>query len=752
MLFKIATANSRKSKFWECKTFKWEEFVEILRTPKITNETQAEYFNFPKDMQDEIKDVGGFVGGELLKGQRKANTVLNRCLLTLDLDFATKDFKDRVFDFTYCIYSTRKHTESSPRFRLIIPLSRACSPDEYEALSRLIASDTGIDMFDDTTHEPHRLMYYPSISKNGEYVFKVENKTFLDVDKNLSRYKNWRDRKEWAVSSRVISNVNKKLIKQQNPTLKDGIVGVFCRGYNIYDAIEKYLTDVYEFCGKDRYTYVQGSTFGGMVVYDNGLFSYSNHSTDPTCGRLCNAFDLVRIHKFGHLDKQTKNLDSNPLPSYKAMCEFLKNDNDLSEWSKLLDKKSGNIQSISKAETIFKKDLKLKGKFGYDNFSRKILVLDSLPWNSNKDERQWTDVDDSGLRLYLESTYSFKNRNAINDAWILSAHNNAFNSVKDYLENLKWDKVKRLDTLFIDYLGVSDNLYSREVTRKSLVGAVARIFEPGIKLDTSLVLVGSQGVGKSRMVYKLGKDWFSDSLTTLKGKDAYEQIQGFWIIEIAELAAMRKLEVEAIKHFMSKQEDSFRGAYARNVETHKRQCIFICTTNTYDCLRDVSGGRRFWPLDADKSKAKKDIWNDFTDFEVDQIWAEALNLYLSGEKLILSKEASTMAGIQQELHTEFNPLEGIINSYLDMPVPENWGKMDLFERINYIRSDERRGIVRDKICVLEVWCEALSGDKKDLTLQKSREITDLILKNSNWVKISSIRTSLYGLQRGFKRV
>lgn len=417
------------------------------------------------------------------------------------------------------------------------------------------------------------------------------------------------------------------------------------------------------------------------------------------------------------------------------------------------NKKGIIIQSIANAELIMRCDEKIKGKIAFDTFTKKVWVLGSLPWNKSKEKRQWRDVDDARLRLYLEKTYGITHRNNIYDAWQSVIEYNSFNPVETYLKSLKHDGIKRLDTLFIEYLGVDDNIYSREATRKSLVGAVARVFEPGIKLDTSIVLVGSQGVGKSQIVHKLGKEWFSDSLVTVKGKEAYEQIQGFWIIEIAELAAMKKVEIEAVKHFMSKREDSFRGAYARNVETHKRQCIFICTTNTYDCLRDVTGGRRFYPLDVDKSRVKKDIWKDLNSYEIDQIWAEAVVLYKAGEKLILSPEAREIAEKEQESHTEYNPLEGVINEYLDMPVPDDWYDKDIYDRINYIRNQKKVGKLRDKICVLEIWCEALEADRKELTQQKSREIANLLLKNKKWSKSYTMPFGyLYGKQRGYKRI
>ncbi len=190
--------------------------------------------------------------------------------------------------------------------------------------------------------------------------------------------------------------------------------------------------------------------------------------------------------------------------------------------------------------------------------------------------------------------YGITNAKKITDAFLLTADSNRFHPVRNYLNSLKWDGQKRLETLFIDYLGAEDTAYVRAVTRKVLTGAVARVYEPGIKFDYALVLVGPQGIGKSEIISRLGCGFSSDTLTTLQGKEAYEQIQSFWLIELGELSALKKAEVETIKLFISKKEDAFRQAYARYTGRYPRQCIFIGTTNNDEFLKDQTGNRRFY--------------------------------------------------------------------------------------------------------------------------------------------------------------
>lgn len=324
----IAVGRSRREKDWKNKEMTWGQFLDRLRQTTYTGETVDEYKKLPKADRDNIKDVGGFVGGALKGGRRLLRTVTWRQLLTLDADFAGPGLWDKVailLDCACCAYSTHSHTPETPRLRLVIPLSRPVSPDEYPAIARRIAADIGIDLFDDTTYEPHRLMYWPSTPKDGEYVFELQDGPWLDADAVLARYPDWQDVSYWPESSRTRETRKKAAEKQGDPCAKNGLIGAFCRTYTVTEAIETFLSDVYAPCDTPgRYTYLPGSSTAGLVVYDEDRFAYSHHGTDPASGKLCNAFDLVRIHKFGERDEDAgHNTPTVKLPSYKAMLEFV---------------------------------------------------------------------------------------------------------------------------------------------------------------------------------------------------------------------------------------------------------------------------------------------------------------------------------------------------------------------------------------------------------------------------------------------
>lgn len=787
----IAVGRSRMDKKWKNKEITWSDLVRRLCETRRTSETITEYKKLPKTEQSQIKDVGGFVGGTLKSGRRTAESVASRQLLTLDADFAQPDFWDLVL-FTLespaaAIYSTHKHTADKPRLRLLLPLSRPVSPDEYQAIARRVAADIDIEQFDDTTYQPHRLMFWPSTPVDGDYIFEYNDDAFLDADTYLARYEDWRDQSQWPESSRVHAEIRQSAAKQEDPTTKKGIVGAFCRTYSVTEAMDTFLPGVYEPCeADDRYTYTAGTSAAGAVVYEDGKFLFSHHSTDPCCGKLVNAFDLVRIHKFRNLDDDASpNTPPGRLPSYQAMQALAADDDRVkvsigeerlaevrqdftadesdegpqdNSWLTQMDiNKWGKYESTAKnVKLILENDPALRGTAAIDDFAHRIVVLKDLPWRKRERSAVWLDSDDSSLRNYMEEIYGIRGRSVIEDALSEVTTRHAFNPLKEYLLGLVWDGIPRLDTVFIDYLGAEDTEFNRAISRKTLAAAVGRVLEPGIKFDTVLTLIGKQGQGKTSLVRKLAHGWHSESLVTVQGKDAMEHIQGFWLIELGELAAIRKADFELVKQFISKQEDSFRAAYGRRTERYPRQCIFIATTNRADFIRDQTGGRRWWPMQVDKERQKMSHFEELTDDVVGQIWAEAVDAFKGGEPLYLNDSMEAIAKELQEAHTDESPLAGLIYDFVDRPLPENWAKLDLGERRDFIHGDgldtPEGTVLRDRICAMEIWVELLNGDPKKLTRTQSIEINDILRKMEGWEQPQGgIRFVHYGAQKGFVR-
>ena len=326
----ISVGTGRKAVTWNRQELYWSEFVMRLSLPVRTPESFQQYKSLPKPEQDELKDVGGFVGGILTGPRRKNGNAGERHLVTLDADTIAPGGTNNILNIlsalgcAYAVYSTRKHEGAAPRLRIIMPLNTPCSADEYEPIARRVASYIGMQVFDPTTFEPVRLMYWPSCSMDSEFVFRYEDKPFLSKEKILATYTDWRNVSEWPEVPGAAKIRDRSAKKQGDPEAKKGIVGAFCRCFTIEDAMEQFLPGIYEPCADPgRYTYAEGSTVGGAVLYEGGKFLYSHHATDPCSGKLVNAFDMVRLHMFGEEDNGAKpDTPVGNLPSYRRMCEF----------------------------------------------------------------------------------------------------------------------------------------------------------------------------------------------------------------------------------------------------------------------------------------------------------------------------------------------------------------------------------------------------------------------------------------------
>nr|DAL45916.1 MAG TPA_asm: virulence associated protein E [Caudoviricetes sp.] len=781
----ISSAGNRFTAIWTKQKLFWTELIEKLKTPVRSTETLEEYLKYPKSKQDNLKDVGGFIGGELIENNRKKG-IVSRDIIALDLDNIepgkTEDVLKKVSSLgcAYAVYSTRKHSNYNPRLRVLIPGNRSLLPDEYEPVARKLASMIGIVLCDPTTFQVTRLMYWPSCSSDSQYVYAYEDKPFADIDGILKMYQDWHNISEWPQvpgSEKTITLLRKK---QENPLEKTGIIGAFCRSYSIVEAIEKFIPDAYEIHeGSNRLTYKGGSTFGGAILYEDGLFLYSHHATDPASMKLCNAFDLIRIHKFGELDIEAKEgTPVNKMPSFSKMTEMLLKDQKVKslmnrekmekvaedfadsdlDWMEELDVDgNGNYaKTRNNILLILQNDEQLKGKIAYDEFANRGLVLGSLPWNIEDKKRNWSEIDDAQLRLRLEHVYGITGDGKVSDALLAHAYNNRINDVKEYMVSLKWDGVKRLDTLLIDYFGAEDNVYTRATIRKMLVAAVARTMCAGVKFDTMLILAGPQGIGKSTFLCLLGKEWFSDSLQSFEGKEASEMIQGTLINEIGELTGLSKSEVNAVKQFLSKKEDIYREAYGRKTARFPRRCVFFGSTNEAEFLKDRTGNRRFWPVGLYINKPKKNIFEDLAG-EVDQIWAEAVKYWEDGEELFLTGEAKRIAEMEQDNYRESNVKEGLIQEYLSTRLPNNWDSLSISDRRATIESlmkdnnlKDGESFERTKICALEVWCECFRGDPKYMQRRDSIEINGILETLKGWKRSKSlVRFGPYGHQRGF---
>lgn len=789
MMCKVSLCNRRTNSRYKNQEKPWEWLKEKNRTPVRTTETVEEYPRLPKAERDALKDQGGFVGGWLKDGVRKNGHVLCRSVGALDADHIPEGVnfpalvREKLGGFDWFLYSTHRHTPAAPRFRLVVLFDREVSEEEYPPLMRQVAKDIGMDLFDDSTYQANRMMYWASCPSDGQFVFNESSGQALPADRYLGRYADWKDTSQWPVSSREPEILKQAAERQQDPLNKEGLVGVFCRTYfPVQAALEKFLQGVYAPTDCDgRWDYVPAESTAGVVIYDD-RFVYSHHTTDPACGKLLNAFDIVRIHRFGNDDTKK---------SYQEMCALALEQDEVklrldkerqealeadfggytpekqteepdSAWkmklryrpkSKELESTSWNLMLILRNDPDFM-------NFAFNEMAGKVQITGDLPWTRPEGNRFWRDADTAQMKVLLDNRYTVFPDRVLEACFTKATEDRRFHPVRDYLKALPpWDGKKRIETLFQRCLEAADTAYTRAVARKVFAGAVARILQPGVKFDSIPVLDGAQGIGKSSLFRELaGSEYYSEtlSLTDMSDKAGAEKLQGFWIAEIGELAGMRKADIEKVKAFLSTTDDAYRPSYGRTVESHPRQCIIVATVNGDNgYLRDTTGNRRFWVIKCGQTEQAKKF--SFSGEERDQIWAEAMHLWENGEKLYLDQDMIAAAEEIQRGAMEEDDRQGIVEAYLETLLPEKWQEMDLYERRMWLsgRNDpaQPKGTVqRKKVTNVEIWAECFGNDPGMMKKQDSGDLSAIMLRIRGWERTADReRVQLYGQQRVYVR-
>lgn len=808
MKISIATAKSRHIKRgWQNETLEWSELAERLSVPTVTSETMAEYSAMPRDRKVDCKDVGGFVGGWCINGMRRVENIMSRDLLTYDYDDfdATRleKVKEALEGLAWCLYSTHSHTKDSWRVRIIIPVERSINPDEFSAVARKVAEKIGMSGLDKGSFDLNRLMFWPSVSKDGDYMFETADGEFLNPAQILAEYSNWRDASEWplAEDERKADLFNANATpgtammafsrrgnggRLADPTEKTGIIGAFCRTYDVPAAIARYLGHMYNPAPNGHYTHAGSSTEGNAKLVEGGKYIYSFHDTDPLSRRMLNSWDLVRLGLFRDED-ETVSADTRTerLPSTKKMEELALNDpavkkrfveekgNDFADLDLETDEPSGekpepseekeedlfSLLDIVKGEVavtaknvgrILKLDPKLKDKLRLDVFSGNIEILGKLPWKTQG--KYWRNLDKDSLLTYFDKKYGMrKNTQIIERTFNDYLNNHCIHPVKEYLKNLpEWDGKKRLERLFVDVLGAEDLAVNRKLAELIFTAAVRRIEEPGAKFDYCVILFGPEGAYKSTLFSVMGGEWFSDSVSSIEGKDGKESIQGVWIAEISELTGLKKSEQSTQKSFISSQFDRFRPAYGTITEIRPRQCVIVGTTNEEHFLKGINDRNRRMPVVEIDPELKKIEENprEWLKKWRDQLWAEAKELEKKKEPLYLSKDYEAEIKEVQERHNSDldDPLYPAIVDYLDWWLPDGWEKKSL---------DERRALMNDphdpgdhfnyKHQRMQVTIPEILGECADMTpghpnyKKMARTVGQFMKRIPGWKNIGSTR-------------
>lgn len=768
LTFDIATAPKRNSFHWEQGTITWAELTSWLDKPAKT------------------KACGNYLVGLLVETtvthpkaketctglHRIKQAVKLRGMLTLDVDYPDEGFAvdaPLLLPYAMAIHSTYSSIPLEPRYRLLIPLDRPVTPDEYAVAAASVMQTLGQEQFDAGSSQPERYMFKPAAGDPDAYEHYVISGPVAPVAELLKDF-------NADLSTLPTPKPHKN---KRDPFTIDGPVGAFNRAYeNLEDVIAEYELP-YEQAETDRWHLVGASAAAGMSTVQPGLV-YSHHSNDPAYGQTCSAFDLVRLHLHGYLDEdKAAGTPVNRLPSHAAMLETattdlrvvreLVGDDFSAEMGQLaedvidedreanwrmqftLNSRSGfpeddirNWDLISKNDAAFK-------QLRFNEMTMAVEIGGDLPW------RKWAvgketfhSGDRSALALYIERVYRIRPPRAYLDDLISERSRAAsFNPVVDYLHTLKWDGVQRVETCLP---GVRPTKFTRLVGRKVMAAAVARMLDPGCKWDHMLVLFGEEGLGKSHWVEKMSKG-FSASLGRIGDKDTLITMQRSWIMTSDEGHSLRKADFDAQKEFITRNSDVFRLPYEREASAHPRHCVIWGTTNDDVFLRRQEGNRRFLIV---KCEEKVDF-DALTDHYVDQVWAEALHLYRAGEQLWLGGDDAALAAKEREAFTEEDALTGVIQAYLGTLIPEDWYSMSPEGRQLWLQNQSdgftAAGTERmDTVCSMQIWVEALGRRRGDHKRVDLLEINTALKQLQGWhPRPDNKWVPGYGMQKVFER-
>lgn len=740
------------------------DFAAGLKAPERLSVTASQYDAMCDEEKRKLK-FGGEVYAlstyrdDIQTGARDAQAYG----ITLDADEADTQLpevmKKHFPDVYMLIHTTFGSRENKPRYRILIFLDRTVTKEEYGELCRRVAEKVPEYKFDEAGFRINQKMLIPRVLSDVEYHYYEWGRELLNVDELLVNTKK-RDGQKAQTETGA---------SYRDPTTGENVavygpINAFNDAHPITEIMES-LSDVYEPTGtKNRYKLIGSDSAPGVIIDTEKNVAISFHANDPSQGKPVNSFDLYRIHRYGNLDKDCPaGTKKSRLKSFEAMMEAVKKDKKVQdlleahrgEHKLKKDPTGGNIMRMlhkthkgepkncsANAVIIVQNDPKLSGIM-YDEFIGQFVVTSPLPWERSglKYPHKFGEFDRKAMIAYISSTYETEMGTTIDNALADLTFTRSIHPLRDYLLGLEWDGTPRVEGMLTRYLGVEDSEYTRAAIRVTMVSAVKRVFEPGCKADTVLVLLGKQGTGKSTLIRKLSKGYFSDNIRCqdMANKNAPEKLRGVFIAELSEMAGYSKADIEMVKSFITCQSDNYREPYARIVSEHPRSNIFIGTSNRITgLLTDETGNRRFLPVYT--TDAREVAPWDMTDEDVDRLWAEATAMYRNGAATVMPLELTEETVRMQDGAVIEDDRAQLVQQYLDVLLPEDWYSMSIEDRRDYINHEGKYvgepydgTMQRQYVCAAEIGLELFKLKKVDLTLRLSKEIA-LMLRKLGWTE------------------
>lgn len=614
----------------------------------VSENEDLEKYKSDKSLQFLSGDVKPNKNGSYTRNNRNLNS---RDLIIIDIEktgLTSQEVQDIIQDklasYKYVLYSTISHKPNNPRLRLVLEPSREIVKDEYEPTIKHIMALIGVN-YDTKSYEWSQPQGLPIAVNGNEYIFiKHLDGLPYPVQEAVKEEK------------KVITTYSNEPIKQIPHDKAISIMEKYVE--NEQDKLQE-RNEYYLSC----LTVIAKSVVTGEIEYDT-------------------AIECMEMLALGNDEWKENNLKelNGEITRADGSIEYFKNN------YTFISKFEKTQQGLQVTNAVAKENLKIaideKGKPINSLQNIEKMVLSTVPIAYNEltqtievifDEKKIDYGDDESelLRMEIEKRFNLKVKKVdLQTAVVCAGYKFKYHPIKTKILSEDWDGRPRAESFFIDVLGVEDNIYNRECTRKWLLAGIYRLFEPGTKFDEMLIIHGEQGLKKTTTFEKLSLDFYVSET----GKISLEtliKMEQKWIIDFTELATMKKTDIDTFKAWLSETSDTYRGKYDKKARVHERHFIICGTTNDKEILTDRTGNRRYWIMYGEVDRRKLDIF-DVTDEYILQLWSEVYQWYQNKESLLISADTKNYMRKITSVALEYDPLEDKINSILEMILPNNW--------------------------------------------------------------------------------
>ena len=617
-----------------------------------------------------------FISGEFTENNsgayhRNNGGLLSRDLICIDIEDTKMNttevlntIQESLKEYKYVLYSTFKHEESNPRLRLVLEPTREILENEYKPTIQHVMALVGVN-YDDKCETWSQLSGLPIVKKGNKYIFIKHldglpypvQEAVKEEKKVIATYSN--EPIKQIPHDQAISIMEKYIDNEKN---------------NLLERNNNYLSCL---------TVIAKSVVTGEIEYDT-------------------AIECMEMLALGNVEWKENNLKelNGEITRADGSIEYFKNN------YTFISKFQKTQQGLQVTNAVTKKKMKIStnesGKViqTLENLEKIILSITPVAYNelkevieiteSNGKVKQLTKRHKELLRSAIEKRYKIKvNAIDIETALVGASERYRYHPIKSKILSTKWDGIPRAESFFIDVLGVEDNVYNRECTRKWLLAGVYRAFKPGTKFDEMLIIHGEQGLGKSTTFLKLSLGCHLETTEEIKEELMRKALRS-WFVELSALSTIKKTNNDTVKAWLSTPVDCVKKLYDRDPQDYPRSFIVCGTTNDKEILKDRTGNRRYWLMYGELEKRTLDI-KDVDEEYILQLWSEVYQWYLKKESLLISDETKLYMEKLSSGALEHNPLEERVNSILEMKVPNNWhdfivNKDSRFKYYNYVND------------------------------------------------------------------